>query len=208
MSAKRLCAAFYISVREGEPAIADLTSLEKIAREAGVVDLEDVSAAERERYGTGAMTGHWDGIPDQVVVDLERLSEHLLFEICFFRSSFLSLLSDDTTDRPVEEDPAVVLAYAFRDACQRLRPDVAFLVTRPPQADLPERDLREFVREQEYRVLSLDADLLSAEDFGLLYLDEKIARHWTPHPSRDDRDSLPVAGGKLVFRSRGWGRWF
>jgi len=133
MSAKRLCAAFYISVREGGPAIADLTSLEKIAREAGVVDLEDVNTAERERCGTGAMTGHWDGIPDQVVVDLERLSEHLLFEICFFRSSFLSLLPDDTTDRPVEEDPAVVLAYAFRDACQRLRPDVAFLVTRPPR---------------------------------------------------------------------------
>ncbi len=204
MSAKRLCAAFYTPVREGEPATADLARLGEIAGAAGMVDLEEVSAAERERYGIGAMTGHWDGIPDQVQVDLERLSEHLLLEVSFFRSSFFSLLSEDTTDRPMEEDPAIVLAYAFRGACLRLRPDVAFLVTRPS----PEEDLREFVRGQEYRVLSLDADLLSAEDFGMLYLDEKIAQHWTPHPSRDDRDSLPVAGGKLVFRSRGWGRWF
>jgi hypothetical protein len=57
-------------------------------------------------------------------------------------------------------------------------------------------------------VLAKEANGLADEHFGLLYLNEEVSKYWTPHPSRDDRDSLPISSGKLVFAGRGSSRWW
>lgn len=148
----------------------------------------------------GAATCHWAGI--QCEAELDRLENHYLLNIYFLQSHFFEMIGDKRTPLPLEEDGALGLAYAFRDACENLSPEVAFVAPHTYKAH------PESVRKCERMILARDADALADERLGLLYLNDEISQYWTPDKIRDDRDSLPISRGKLVFAGRDWSRWF
>ncbi|MBF2064588.1 MAG: hypothetical protein IGS39_09245 [Calothrix sp. C42_A2020_038] len=57
-------------------------------------------------------------------------------------------------------------------------------------------------------VLAKEANGLADGRFGLLYLNKEISQYWTHNPLRDDRDSILISSGKLVFAGKGSSRWF
>ena len=183
---KRLAAAFFLP--RGE---RDLT-LEELLRAAGVTP----SAAGRptpDYDPSGLIDCLWAGLTCRAGVF--NLEYHQLFVIYFWQSSFLEMLGG-----PSDADSLVA---AFRDACEALAPEVAFIVTHLDQADI------DWILDREAAVLSKDANLLAGERVGLLYLNEEVSSYWTPNPVRDDRDSVPVASGRMVFAGRGdFSRWF
>ncbi len=122
----------------------------------------------------------------------ETLNAHQVFFLYFLEGEFIDLLLKDNGES---------LAQTFRQSCLALYPEVAYIITRPYQA-APEWSLG-----LEIPILAADANRLADERFGLLYLNEAIAQNWTGHKIRDDRDSLPAPGGKLVFAARGEERW-
>ncbi len=150
----------------------------------------------------------WAGLIDCLAFLHER-SYHQLLIIRFSQSQFLSLLPPEADLPPGEDhfvglevDPSLSVALTFKQACEALLPEVAFIATHIYDCEY------NWVLEREWMVLAKDATALADEGFGLLYLNEEISQNWMNHPQRDDRDSLPVASGRLVFAGRGVMRWF
>jgi hypothetical protein len=187
---KRLAGVFFI------PRGRDL-SIEELLRKAGA---EDISAPSVSSDPSGLLDCKWAGM--YCKASLDSLSKHQVLQIYFWQSSFLALLNEESADIPLERDGALPLALSFRDACEALSPEVAFLVTHQWQAN------RDVVLSREWKVLTKDANELANERFGLLYLDEDIGQYWTYIPRLDNRDSLPVSKGLLVFAGQGSSRWY
>ena len=131
----------------------------------------------------------------------EKLDSYLLLVIWFSQSQFLRNLPLEDLDLPVEEDPNLELALTFRDACEEILPEVAYIITHLDRAEW-----EKIIKIQD-KIQSLDADFI-ADEGGLTYLSGLIADILTPLPPEYERDSLPVKNGKLVFSSRGHSRWF
>jgi hypothetical protein len=147
----------------------------------------------------------WAGLRCEVrVMELEQLRVLLLV---FLQSDFLDLVGehpagDDTTEVPVEEDGAIAVAEAFRDACGVLGPDVALILSSP------KADLDGYVAEQEAAVLTGDVLALIKAGLGLLYLSAAYASDIDPILAPDQRDELPVEAGRLIFAGTGPHRWW
>jgi hypothetical protein len=142
-------------------------------------------------------SGRWAGMTCWPSV--ERLPYHALLILRFWASDLLALLDEDR-DGTVESDGAYRIALAFRNACEALHPDIAFVVTHPHQAE------REWILGREWMVLARDLDALVDEQLGLLYIAETFS---SPEPSQiEDRDQLPCRTGLLLFAGRGPNRWF
>lgn len=166
-----------------------LLPLDEWLRRAGATSIQPLqnSLAHEERLAC-----EWAGMPCEAA----RLTGSPAFAILFWQSDLIDRVPDDGAPGPDESD---VLAQAFRDACERLRPEVAFIVAHLDQA-VPER-LRAFA---ELR----DPNALADARLGLLYVSAALSRRWTADPLRDDREELPVDGGRLVFAGWGRQRWF
>ncbi|MCP2728754.1 hypothetical protein [Limnofasciculus baicalensis] len=103
---------------------------------------------------------------------------------------------------PITSDPTLPIALVFKQACENLLPEAAFIATHIYDSEL------DWILDREWMILAKDATALADERFGLLYLNEEISQYWIHHPQRDERDNLPVASGKLVFAGRDDLRWF
>lgn len=193
MNTKWLAAAFFM-VRDGRPA----RPLHEWATLAGMV-VDDEHTTNPFLHSRWQLAhGKWDGL-DSAWAKLDTLEFHYWLQIYFLQSSFFALRP---VESPVlEEDGAYPLALTFRAACERLQPEVAFIVTYASGAS------HEAVMDLYPDVLGMSGIALGRQPLGLLYLDARVAADWPADPEFNDRDSLHMVAGQLVFGGRGWGRW-
>jgi hypothetical protein len=196
MSDRRNGAFFFLLRQEPKP------SLDELATAAGVASLSRWPWPEEEEEE--ACYGDWGGI-DSVRARVHHLSMHDCLAIDFLQSDLLDLLPprEGHEALPLEEDGALPVALAFRDACERLRPEAAVLATHPQMLQDSQ-----WLNACYSAVLGMDPNLLDSYRGGLVYVGPDMAAEWEPYRLRQDRDSLPVKEGMLFFRRTGWGRWF
>jgi hypothetical protein len=197
MSDRRNGAFFFLLRQDPMP------SLDELATAAGVTELSRGPCPEKEkeevRYGC------WGGVLS-VEARLRHLSMHDCLVIDFLQSSFLKLLPsrEGHEELPLKEDGALPVALAFRDTCERLRPEAAVLATHPHMLQDPQ-----WLNACYSAVLGMDPNLLDSYGGGLVYIGPDMVDEWAPENyGPPQRDSLPVAEGRLLFRDTGWGRWF
>jgi len=178
---KRLAAIFFVPRMVQDPTIAQLLEW------AGATDIRPPATDDRSRF----YDCHWAAMACKAYLD-NQLYHHVL-QIYFFQSEFFDLIEEHGGDAVVQ---------AFTRTCEALKPDAAFFATHLDQAQ------RDRILSLEPLVLGKDANGLSDQRFGLLYLDRRIGQHLDHHPLRDDRDTIQTASGELFFAGRGDARWF
>jgi hypothetical protein len=197
MSDRRNGAFFFLLRREL------MSSLDEFAAAAGVTELSlgpwPDEEEEAVRYGS------WGGVLS-VEARLRHLSMHDCLAIDFLQISFLDLRGSRIGREalPLEEDGALPVALAFRDTCERLRPEAAVLATHPDELQDPQ-----WLQACYSAVLGMDPNLLDSYGAGLVYVGPDMVDEWEPENfGPPERDSLPVTNGRLLFRGNGWSRWF
>lgn len=178
-------------------------SLVELATGAGVTSLSLGPWPEKEKEDV--RYGRWGDVLS-VEVHLRHLQMHDCLAIDFWQSSFLDLRGprDGRDALPLKEDGALPVALAFRDACERLHPEVAVFLTHPDQVKEPE-----WLRECYSSLLGMDPNSLDSLGAGITYVSSDMADEWvTDRFGPPQRDSLPVTSGRLLFRGTGWSRWF
>jgi hypothetical protein len=197
MSDRRNGAFFFLLRQEPMP------SLDELAIAAGMTALDPRPLAVDR--GTEVRYGEW-GVIDSVRARVHHLSMHDCLAIDFLQSDLLDLLPprEGHEALPLEEDGALPVALAFRDACERLRPEAAALATHPDELQDPQ-----WLHACYSAVLGMDPNLLDSYGGGLVYVGSDMVDEWVPENyGLTQRDSLPVTNGRLLFRGTGWGRWF
>jgi hypothetical protein len=196
MSDRRSGAFFFLLRQEPMP------SLDELATAAGMTSLDPTpSAVDR---GTEVRYGDWGGI-DSVRARVHHLSMHDCLAIDFLQSDLLDLLPprEGHEDLPLEEDGALPVALAFRDACERLRPEAAVMATHPHMLQDPE-----WLYDCYSAVLGMDPNSLDSQGPAITYVCSDMVDEWVPENfGPPERDSLPVTNGRLLFRATGWSRW-
>lgn len=180
---KRLAAVFFIPRTSGD------MPLERLLHIAGA---SEVGLTAVICDSSGLVDCLWAGLYCKGFAD--NLPQHQVLQIYFWQSSFLELAA--------QKDNAYPLALAFRDACEALSPDVAFIVTHLDQAQ------HEWILTKEALVLNKDANALADERLGLLYFNKEIIQHWSHSSLWTDREDVPVNSGRLVFSGLSSTRWF
>jgi hypothetical protein len=190
------CAAFFLprSDEDHEPWVAAALDRMGVAKR---------WATEEARYV------EWAGFECETrVLDL---ADHRVLLLVFRQGDLLALIYDadggldEERRATVEQDGALALAEAFRDACGALSPAVAFIMTLPHVAETGLPDTEGFVADQASLVAAWDSDALVWRRYGLLYLGGDYASLVSDGPGR--WDELPVDGGRLIFAGAGAGRW-
>jgi hypothetical protein len=197
MSDRRNGAFFFLLRQKSMP------SLDELATAAGVTSLSRWPWPEEEEEDIRC--GCWGGVLS-VEVHLRHLKMHDCLAIDFWQSSFLDLRGPRAGRDavPLEEDGALPVALAFRDACERLRPEVAVFLTHSDQVKEPD-----WMRECYSSVLGMDPNGLDSLGAGITYVSSDMTDEWVPENfGPPQRDSLPVTSGRLLFRGTGWSRWF
>lgn len=196
MSDRRTGAFFFLLRQEPMPSLDDL------ATAAGMTRL-DPRPLPTDR-SLDVRYGDWGGI-ESARAHLHHLSMHDCLVIDFLQSSFLDLLPprEGHESLPLEEDGALPVALAFRDACERLHPEAAVLATHPHMLQSPD-----WLHACYSAVLGMDPNLLDSYGAGLVYVGSDMLDEWAPENyGPPQRDSLPVTNGRLLFRATGWSRW-
>ena len=192
MSTNYLAAVFFIPHKE------ENTSLEALLKKARAFNIEkelnNLSLTKKWLYC------QWGGFTDCRAY-IEKLDSYLLLIIWFSQSQFFKKIPVKNSELSLEKDPNLKLAITFRDACEEILPEVAYVITHLDRAELDK------IIKIKNKIEEFDADFI-ADEGGLTYLSELIAELLTPLPPEYERDSLPVKKGKLVFSSRGNSRWF
>lgn len=188
--------AFFFLLRQ-EP----MPSLDELASAAGITSLSLGPWPQREKEDV--RYGRWGGVLS-VEARLRHLDLHACLVVDFLQSSFLDLLPmrEGNEALPLDQDGALPVALAFRDACERLRPEAAVLATHPHMIEDPQ-----WLHASYSAVLGMDPTLLDSYGGALTYVGPDMVEEWEPDRFGPDRDSLPVAEGRLLFRSTGWSRW-
>jgi hypothetical protein len=187
---RRLAAVFFIPLTVGE------RSIEQLGLAAGVADPFTVE------WHPIPLHCRWAAMEDSCA-RLDVLEHHYCFQIYFWLSAFFELRQHrDDPDLPVEQDGAIEVAYAFRDACVRLPAEVGFIVSHLDQAN------PEYILDQYTDVLGMNADALASTHFGLLYLSEALVYSMNGIARLDGRETIPASSGRLVFSGKGANRWF
>ena len=156
--------------------------------------------------------GQWAGF-DDVWARVDTLHRHQCLQIYFSLNHFLDLCPEESDDQdlPLEEDPRLPLAYTFQDACEKLQAEVAFIDTHAHYGDEAwenRKGNRDWIIKHYSMLLELDINALADERFGLLYFNEYINQIWDSNPQDEDRDSIPITQGCLVFAGKGSARWY
>jgi hypothetical protein len=194
----RRCGAFFFLLRQ-EP----MPSLDELAIAALVTSLSRWPWHEDDEEDM--RLGRWGGVLS-VEVRVHHLSMHDCLAIDFLQTPFLDLRGSRTGRErlPLEEDGALPVALAFRDACERLRPEAAVLATHPHMLQDPE-----WLHYCYSAVLGMDPNSLDSEGAAITYVCSDMVNEWVPENfGPPERDSLPVTNGRLLFRDTGWSRWF
>jgi len=207
---KTLAAAFFLERGSSDRSLGEMLTL------AGMQDLQNLSDQEKRALAindpsVGVIYGHWDTFGDAWSL-LDRLQHHDCLQIYFSMNHFLDLRPEKAGNEnlPLEQDPSLPMAYTFRDACERLQPEVAFVDTYAHYGDETwenKQGNRAWILDHYSMVLESNANELADERFGLLYLNDYMSQLWDSNRLRDDRDAIPVSSGCLVFARRGWARW-
>jgi len=191
-------------------------SLEQLVRLAGMKNLQYLS--EDEKLGLGihdpsieVIYGEWAAFGD-AWARLDRLEYHSCLQIYFSMNHFLDLIPElpDDQNLPLEEDPLLPLAYTFRDACEKLPAEVAFVDTHAHYGDESwenKQGNRDWIINHYWMLLESNVNALADERFGLLYLNEYMNQLWDSNSLRGDRDIIPLSQGRLAFAGRGAARW-
>ncbi|MBD2504563.1 hypothetical protein [Anabaena azotica] len=174
--------------------------------------------SEDEKLGLGihdpsieVIYGEWDAFED-AWARLDRLEYHNCLQIYFSMNHFLDLIPElpDDQNLLLEEDPLLPLAYTFRDACEKLPAEVAFVDTHAHYGDESwenKQGNRDWIINHYWMLLESNVNALADERFGLLYLNEYMNQLWDSNSLRDDRDIIPLSQGRLAFAGRGVARW-
>ena len=130
-----------------------------------------------------------------------ELISHQLFVIEFMMGTFYEGIPIEDSDLPLEKDGNLQVALAFRNACETLKPEVAYIATRLPYGEF------EKIVENVKRIESYDPDSI-LDISGLIYVRGDIA-DWLTYPlPLEPQDTLPVKEGLLVFGGTGSKRWW
>ncbi|AFZ26700.1 hypothetical protein Cylst_4630 [Cylindrospermum stagnale PCC 7417] len=157
------------------------------------------------------MYGHWGGFGG-AWSRVDKLERHNCLQIYFSMNRYLDLrplTGMNENFLPLEQDPALPVVYTFRDACEQLQAEVAFLDTRAHYGDEVWENRggsRDWIIKKYSILLDFDINGLADERFGLLYLNDYMSDQWDSDPMRDERDAIPLSQGRLVFAGRGWAR--
>jgi hypothetical protein len=192
----RLGALFFLLRQESMPSLDELAAL------AGVTSRSLGPWPEKEKEDV--RYGRWGDVLS-VEAHLRHLDFHDCLALDFWQTSFLDLLPprEGHEALPLEEDGALPVALAFRDACERLRPEAAVLATHPGMIDNPE-----WLHGCYSAVLGMDPNSLDSVAAGITYVCSDMVDEWVPENfGPPQRDSLPVTNGRLLFRGTGWSRW-
>ena len=167
------------------------------------VPLGDGLAADEAVARLGIVPGGGFGPLASVDVRTETLDYHVVVEVYFSVHEFFALDGDRPpgADVPLDEDGALPLAIAVRAAAARAGAEVAMVVTHADQANPA------WLRDRYWMVIARDPSALAGERFGLLYLDDELARGWVPPWPAGARDELPGAPGRAIFARSGAARW-
>ena len=142
----------------------------------------------------------WAGISCEAYLHNE-ISTHQLLVIQFLQSVFLEGISTEKKHLLLEEDGNLHIALTFRNACEALKPEVAYIATHLYYAEF------EWILKNISRIESYDANRI-AEEAGLLYMRGIIADCLTDPPPEYAPDTMPVKEGVLVFGGQGSKRWW
>ena len=190
VSDRLLAAAFFIS-KENQP---QNQPIEVLLEKVGASKINPPSENDWAWYC------NWAGMNCDAVIHNE-LSSHQLLIIYFSQSRFLDGIPDENSDLPLEKDGNLHIAIAFRDACETLKPEVAYIATHTYDAEL------DSIMKNADKIESYNANEI-ADDAGLLYLRGIIADCLTDPPPEYAPDTMPVSEGVLVFGGRGSKRWW
>ncbi|MBD2202615.1 hypothetical protein H6G33_12205 [Calothrix sp. FACHB-1219] len=207
---KTLATAFFIEHGSND------FSLEKLLTLARMESLQYLSKAEKLGLGINdpnqeVIYGVWNAFGD-AWARLDRLEYHNCLQIYFSQDHFLDLIPNlpDNQNLPLEEDPLLPLAYTFRDACEKIPAEVAFVDTHAHYGDEAwenKQGNKDWIINYYLMLLELNVNALADERFGLLYLNYYMNQLWDSNTLRDDRDMIPISEGRLVFAGRGTARW-
>ncbi len=122
--------------------------------------------------------------------------DHYILFVQLWQSEFLEkLITMENNNEDIKQMP---LIQAFMRSIKITIPEVAYIATHLHQSSI------DYALNLEWAILSMNADYLSDERFGLLYLNEDIGKYWTPNPLRDDRaEIIQESNQKLVFAGYG-----
>ena len=132
-----------------------------------------------------------------------KLPDYQLLVIQFLQGVFLERgrYSQQEKNLPLEKDGNLKLALAFRDACETLQPEVAYIATHLDRAEF------DIIMKVVHKIEVYDANYIAGEG-GLIYLRGIIADCLTDPPPEYAPDTMPVKEGVLVFGGQGSKRWW
>lgn len=184
-------------------------SLRERALAAGMTDVAPLDPDNRKALGMHdpapeAVGGSWGafGMAWAIVDDVDGWD---CLQIYTSMGSYFDAVVANESVEP-NDDPMLAWIETFRDACVGLQPRAAFLDTRSHYGDQcweAKQGNRDWVRAQARRVIASDVQALADEHYSLLYLDDALARQWDANPPGDERDSVVVPRGRLVFAGSG-----
>ena len=127
-----------------------------------------------------------------------NFKSYLLLIIYFSQSDFLARgkYSEQEDNLPLEKDGNLELALSFKDACETLQPEVAYIATHTYDAEF-ESIVKNIERIESYNAIEI------AEEAGLLYMRGIIADCLVAPPPEDTPDTIPVKEGVLIFGGQG-----
>ena len=188
VSDRLLAAAFFIPKENQQ----QNQSIEVLLKKAG--------ATKINRPPDEVIECQWAGMACQAYTE-DELSSHQLLVIQFMQDTFIKGISLEDSDLPLEKDQNLNVALAFRNACEALEPEVAYIAT---HLDTAEFDAIVKVTD---KIEGYDADYIAGEG-GLVYLRGVIADCLTDPPPEYAPDTMPIDEGILVFGGRGSKRWW
>lgn len=189
-----IVSAFYL---DGSAAVPDLRTLVERAGMANVVALREHAALGFTDTSRVILGGQWGVFGDTWAV-LDEADG-------LFCLQLYSSFNRFGRNRVNEEE----YVDQFATACARLAPKVALLDARAhyeiPQWNEQEGN-RDWVLAQVNRVVAHDINALADDRVSVLYLSEPLLGEWQSTPSRDYRETMDVAGGRLIFAGVGQSR--
>lgn len=123
-------------------------------------------------------------------VELVQLEVYQLLTLYFLRGSFYDLLGPEQDSL----DGLHKIAFPFRDSCEGLEPEFAY-VTFHEYFAAPETytQLEKWIVKPSIE----NADALADEHLGLCYIGSKLSQYW--EAAREDRHEITSRSGRLIY---------
>jgi hypothetical protein len=204
MQFRTIVAAFFLDTAQARP------MLEECVRAAGMTDVAPLGPGNRVALGfhdpgREVVGGQWGafGIAWAVRDDVEGM---VCLQVYASMNHYLDALPTAREREHQADDPLASFVAVFRDACLALQPIAAFLDTRAHYGDAKWEDKqgnRDWVLSQADMVAGSRVSDLADARYSVLYLGDALAQRWDADATYDDRDSVAMPRGRLVFAGRG-----